>query len=175
MIKLNLGAGNDKKEDYLNIDNSPLVSPDILCDLEEAKLPFEDSSVDEIIAYHVLEHITNFIPLVYELHRVCKSGAKIYVRCPFYSGWGQYNDPTHVRFFSLYTFNYFRKNNYSHECGVDKDMFEYKVSLNYGIGKMKFMNWLMNPLINLWKDFYCRFLAFIIPATEIRYELTVLK
>jgi len=32
-----------------------------------------------------------------------------------------------------------------------------------------------NPHINLWQDFYVRFFGFIIPASEIRYELKVLK
>jgi len=30
-------------------------------------LPFKDNSVDEILAYHVLEHIHNFIPLMHDL------------------------------------------------------------------------------------------------------------
>lgn len=176
-ICLHIGCGNDYKRGWLNIDNSPLVEPDMVVDLEKP-LPFKDNSFAMVRAYHVLEHIHNFIPLMKELHRVCKPGARIDIRCPFYAGWGQWNDPTHVRFFSLYTFNYFKPNNYSHELGISKNgipMFNYEVKLNYAIGRMDFMNWLMNPLINLWKDFYVRFLAFIIPASEIRYKLIVVK
>lgn len=177
MTKLNIGAGNDYKRDYINIDGSELVNPDIVIDLEEPNClkQFEDNSVDEILCYHVLEHINNFVPLVKEMHRVCKAGAKIYVRVPFYASWGQYNDPTHVRFFSLYTFDYFRKSEYSHETGTSKDMFDIDVEFNYGIYRLKMFNFFMNPIINFWKDFYVRFLAFIIPCAEIRYELEVLK
>lgn len=173
-MKLNLGCGNDKREGYINCDISPLIKPDRIIDLEK-KLPFKTNSIDEILAYHVLEHINNFIPLMKEIHRICKPKAKIYVKCPFYAGWGQWNDPTHVRFFSLYTFNYFRKNNYSHETGTDKNLFNYKVKLNYGIGKTKYLNFIINPLINFWKEFYVRFLAWILPVSEIKYELEVIK
>jgi len=179
-LKLNLGCGNDKRVGYVNIDASPLVKPNFVINFEDKNCLefFRDNSVSEIIIYHVLEHIHNFIPLMKEIHRVCKPGAIIDIRCPFYASWGQWNDPTHVRFFSLYTFNYFKPHNYSHECGIAQDgkaMFDYEVSLNYAIGRMKFMNWLMNPLINLWKDFYVRFLAFIIPCSEIKYKLTIIK
>ena len=175
--KLNLGSGNLNIPGYISVDSSPLVKPDILIDLNDRHClnMFHDNSVDEILCYHVLEHINNFIPLMKEIHRVCKPGAKIYVKCPFFSSWGQYNDPTHCRFFSTHTFDYFNKGNYSHETNTNKDMFDVNVRLNYAIGRMSFMNWLMNPLINLWKDFYVRFFAFIIPCSEIRYALEVIK
>jgi len=177
-MKLNIGCGNDYRKGYINIDNSELVKPDYIVNLEECKLPFQSNTFDEIICNHVLEHINNFIPLVKEMHRVSQKGSKILIRCPFYAAWGQYNDPTHVRFFSLYTFDYFNPSSYSHECGIHEagePMFNIKVKLNYGVGKMKKFNWIMNQIINLYKDFYVRFLAFIIPCVEIRYELEVLK
>jgi len=175
LTRINLGCGHDYKRSYMNIDSSPLVKPDYIIDLEEGKLPFPDNSVEEVLCYHVLEHIQNFIPLMKEIHRVCKPGAIIDIKCPFFSAWGQYNDPTHVRFFSTHTFDYFEKGNYSHEVDVDKDLFKTKVRINYAIGRLKFMNWIMNPLLNLWQDFYVRFFSFIIPASEIKYTLTILK
>ena len=174
-MKLHLGCGSDYKEGYVNCDISKEVNPDKIVDLEE-KLPFEDNSVEEVIANHILEHINNFIQLIHELHRVCKNGTKINIKTPFYTSWGRFNDPTHVRFFTPFTFNYFKKGNYSHEVGVKRDMFEIaKIKINYGIGKSSKLNWLMNPLINLHHAFYCRFFAFIIPSSEIEYELEVIK
>jgi ubiquinone/menaquinone biosynthesis C-methylase UbiE len=174
-MKLHLGCGNDYKKGYVNCDISKDVKPDKVVDLEK-KLPFKDNSIDEVIANHVLEHVYNFIPLMHELHRVCKKNAVLKIKTPFFSAWGQYNDPTHVRFFTPFTFNYFKKGNYSHEVGLKKDMFEQiKIKINYGIGKSKKLNWLMDPLINFHHAFYCRFFAFIFPASEIEYELKVLK
>ena len=174
-MKLHLGCGNDYKKGYVNCDISSEVNPDKVLNLEQ-KLPFKDDSVSVVIANHVFEHVHNFIPLMHELHRVCKKNAIIKIKTPFFAAWGQYNDPTHVRFFTPFTFNYFKKGDYSHEVSANKDMFEIeKVKINYGIGASSKLNCIMNPLINLHHGFYCRFLAFIFPASEMRYELRVIK
>jgi hypothetical protein len=132
------------------------------------------------MANHVLEHINNFIPLMHELHRICKKGAIIKIRTPFYSAWGQFVDPTHVRFFTPFTFNYFNTQThlgvFSHEVGATTNMFEVKkVKINFGIGRASILNWFFNPLINLNHEFYCRFLAWIVPSSEIEFELGVIK
>jgi len=175
-MKLNLGCGKDKKEGYVNIDSSDEVKPDKIWNLEKTPFPFRENSVEEIIAEHVLEHIKNFIPLMHELRRICKKGAKIRIKTPFYSSWGQFNDPTHVRVFTPFTFNYFKRNNYEHEVGCKEDMFKInKVKINYGIGRLRFLNKILNPLLNLNHEVYCRFFAWVFPSSEIEYELEVLK
>ncbi len=174
-MKLNLGCGEDYKEGWLNCDISKQVNPDMIVNLEK-KLPFKTNSVFRIIISHTLEHINNFVPLMHELHRICKKDAKIEILVPFYSSWGQFNDPTHVRFFSPFTFEYFKKNKYSHEVGANKDMFDVtKVGLNFGIGVSGKLNWLFNPFLNLNHRIYCRFFAWIFPASEIYFKLRVLK
>jgi hypothetical protein len=174
-MKLHLGCGNKKLKDYINCDISPEVNPDKIVNLEK-KLPFKENSIEEIIAEHVLEHIQNFVPLMHELWRISKNKTKIKIKVPFYSSWGQFNDPTHVRFFTPFTFNYFKKGAYSHEVNANKDMFNIKkIMINFGIGKAKILNCIFNPLINLNHKFYCRFFAWIFPASEIEFELNVLK
>jgi hypothetical protein len=174
-MKLHLGCGNDYKKGYVNCDISKEVKSDKVIDLEK-KLPFKDNSVAEVIANHVFEHVMNFIPLMHELHRVCKKNAIIRIKAPFYTTWGQFNDPTHVRFFTPFTFNYFKKGNYSHEVSANKDMFNVdKVKIYFGVGSSRRLNWLINPIINLNHAVYCRFFAFIFPSSEIQYALRVLK
>ena len=174
-MKLHLGCGNNKLKGYLNCDKSKEVKPDKVIDLEK-KLPFKKDSMEEIIAEHVLEHITNFTQLMHEIHRVCKKNAIIKIKTPFYSAWGQFNDPTHVRFFTPFTFDYFKKGNYSHEVHAKEDMFKVeKVKINFGIGTSSKLNWLFNPIINLGHKTYCRFFAWIFPASEIEYQLRVIK
>lgn len=175
-MKINLGCGNDYKEGYVNLDSSKEVKPDKVWNLEKTPLPFKANSIAEVLAHHILEHIHNFIPLMHDLYRICKGGAKIKIKTPFYSAWGQFNDPTHVRFFSPFTFNYFKKGTYSHQVGAKKDMFKVKkVKINFGIGRDSILNWFFNPLINLNHEVYCRFFAWIFPSSEIEYELIVLK
>jgi len=175
VIKLHLGCGHDFKKGYINCDVSSQVNPDKIIDLEK-KLPFKNNSVDEIIANHVFEHVINFVPMMHELYRICRKGAILKIKVPFYAAWGQYNDPTHVRFFSPFTFNYFKNGGFSHEVNCSKDMYSIKkVKINYGLGKSSKFNFLMNPIINLNHALYCRLFAFILPASEIQFELVVLK
>ncbi|MDA3836912.1 MAG: methyltransferase domain-containing protein [Nanoarchaeota archaeon] len=175
-LKLHLGCGNDYRKGYVNCDMSKEVNPDKVVDLEKPLKMFKDNSVDEIVANHVLEHIQNFIPLIHEFHRICKKGAKIKIKVPFYSSWGQFNDPTHVRSFTPFTFGYFRKGNYSHEVSANKDMFDIsKVKINYGVGASSKLNWLMNPIVNFHHALYCRFFAWILPSSELEFELIVIK
>ncbi len=174
-MKLNLGCGEDYKKGYVNCDISKDVKPDKVVNLEK-KLPFKTNSVTEILANHVLEHVYNFVPVMHELWRIYKKNAKIIIRVPFYSAWGQFNDPTHVRFFTPFTFNYFKKKGFSYEVKCNKDMFEVKkVKINFGIGKSSVLNFLINPFVNLNHKFYCRFFAWIFPCAEIYYELRVIK
>ena len=174
-VKINLGCGNDYREGYINCDVSDKVKTDKVFDLEE-EFPFPENSVDEVLANHVLEHIGAFIELMHDIHFSCKPNAMIEIRVPFYSSWGQYNDPTHRRFFTPFTFNYFQKNIYGHEVGADKDMFKVeKTKIIFGVGSLSKLNFIFNPLINSNHKVYCRFFAWIFPATEIYFELKVIK
>jgi len=178
LTKLNLGCGIDKKKDYINCDISKEVNPDKILNLEK-KFPFKDNSFDEIIANHVFEHVKNFVPMMKEIHRICKKGAKIFIRVPFYNSCEQATDPTHVRAFSPFSFKYFDRNSnlsqYSHEV-AGKTLFSVNsVKLTYGLGRIKFLNFLLNPLINFNHSFYCKFLSGILPASEIFFEIEVIK
>ena len=175
-MKLNLGCGNDYKKDYINCDWTDKIKVDKVVNLEEPLTMFKSNSIEEVICYHVLEHIKNFTLLMKELHRISKDETIIKVKTPFYSSWGQFNDPTHVRFFTPYTFDYFKVNNYSHEVGCSEDMFKIiKVRINFGIGKSSILNKIINPIVNLNHKIYCRFFAWIFPCAEIEYELITIK
>lgn len=99
-MKLNLGCGTKKFDGYVNIDDDTTIDPDLLLNLDDVniKLPFENDSVEEIIAHHVLEHIgQGFIPLLKELYRVAKDGCIIDIIAPNERHYVFYGDPTHVR------------------------------------------------------------------------------
>jgi hypothetical protein len=48
--------------------------------------------------------------LMEEVHRICKPGAEFHVIAPYYKYEGSYRDPTHVRFFTEHSFDYFQDN-----------------------------------------------------------------
>ena len=69
-------------------------------------LPFADNSFDLVTCSHVIEHLTNPIPCLRELLRVCKPGCMVYIEAPSpRSTWIPFfnifwDDPTHVRPYS---------------------------------------------------------------------------
>lgn len=93
-MKLNLGCGSDIRKGYLNVDNVNGPDIDFLMDIEKP-FPFSDSSIDEIMASHVLEHTHRYASIIKECHRVLKPGGKLEVRVPY----GINPDPFHLRFF----------------------------------------------------------------------------
>lgn len=100
MIKINLGSGFKRFEGFVNIDDDPLVKPDHVIQLDDVniRLPFEDNSVDEIKAHHILEHIGDgFIPLIKELYRVAAPGCILDIAAPNETHSVYFGDPTHKR------------------------------------------------------------------------------
>ena len=104
-MKLNLGCGRDKKEDYINIDSNPKVKPDRI--MEIPPLDFEDNSIEEIRAHHFLEHIKDIVELMNECWRVLKPGGIMDIVVPYALSHAAFQDPYHVRFFVPESFFYF--------------------------------------------------------------------
>jgi len=79
--KLHLGCGEIILPDFINCD---LFNPkaDLKCDV--AKLPFEDNSIDEIYASHIIEHFHYFetFDVLKEWCRVLKPGGKLKIETP---------------------------------------------------------------------------------------------
>lgn len=97
-MKLNIGSGSDRFENFINIDYDLNCNPDYCLDIEKDKLPFEDNSVDEVIAHHVLEHLgEGYFHFMQELYRVCQHGAIVDILVPHHRHEYFLNDPTHRR------------------------------------------------------------------------------
>ena len=100
-MKLNMGCGHNKAEGYLNVDIAPACSPDVVWDLEEFPWPWNDSSIDEVVFNHSLEHLGEnsriFLGMMKELYRICKPNAQIRIHVPHPRHDNFINDPTHVR------------------------------------------------------------------------------
>jgi SAM-dependent methyltransferase len=108
--KLNVGCGRNILPEWVNLDFAPLPGVDIVHDLErcgDAPLPLEDNSIDEFLLSHVIEHIRSTLPLMQELHRVAKPGAKAVIRLPHGASDDAWEDPTHVRSYFPGSFGYF--------------------------------------------------------------------
>jgi 2-polyprenyl-3-methyl-5-hydroxy-6-metoxy-1,4-benzoquinol methylase len=111
-MRLNLGCGRSPIPGWVNVDSAALPGVDIVADLETVPLPFEDDTVTEINASHVLEHIRSPLPLMQELHRIAKPGALATFRVPYGSSDDADEDPTHVRRYFWGSWGYFSQPHY---------------------------------------------------------------
>lgn len=97
-MKINIGGGDQKYEGFLNCDYDKNCNPDFCFNLETDKFPFDDNTVEQVIAHHVLEHMgEGYFHCMQELYRVCKHGALIDIRVPHPRHDYFLNDPTHRR------------------------------------------------------------------------------
>lgn len=81
MIKLNLGSGTSRYQDYLSVDLH--TDADLNHDLT-TPLPYKDGTVDAIYSSHVIEHFTRdeWENVRKDWARVIKKGGTIEIRCP---------------------------------------------------------------------------------------------
>lgn len=148
MKRLNAGCGNGYKEGYVNLDILDNVKKDVKHNLNDFPYPFDNDVFDYILLDNVLEHLeAGLINIMDELHRISKNGATIEIEVPYYNSPNAHNDPTHIKFFTAYTFDWLTK---EHECSY--------------YSKCKF------EIIE--KSFTWTPLAKIIPTTRLRIRLS---
>jgi glycosyltransferase involved in cell wall biosynthesis len=105
-LRIDLGCGINKADGFIGVDLCPGAGVDIVADLSQ-RFPFEDSSVEEIRAHDVIEHLPDRIHTMNEIWRVCKPGAKVDIRVPSTDGRGAFQDPTHISFWNINSFLYY--------------------------------------------------------------------
>jgi len=143
-IKINLGSSDRTKEGFLNLDILAMKGVDIVCDLNEG-IPLKDNSVTEIYASHILEHLDDTIKIMEEIYRVCKNGALVKIKVPYFKSIGAFKDPAHRRFFTEETFYYFNT-----EERKKRALPDYRNRANFKIIKIAY----------LWSSPWLRFLPF---------------
>ena len=60
-MKLNIGAGHDIYDGWINHDIAALPDIDVVHDLNLTPWPWSDESMDEVVAYAGIEHLDDFI------------------------------------------------------------------------------------------------------------------
>jgi SAM-dependent methyltransferase len=106
-VRVELGCGTRKIPGTVGLDIVTLPGVDLVADMERG-LPFRDGSVDELHAYHVLEHVDDFLGVMGEIWRVLRDGGRAHLKVPHAaSSFMTWKDPTHRRALSIATFAYF--------------------------------------------------------------------
>jgi len=104
-VVLNLGCGYKKFVGGTNVDGFSACEPDVLWDLNKTPYPWDDDSVDEIYAYHVMEHLPNWWGAFSECARILKPGGKIEIRVPDPSSDTAIVYRDHVHVIGLFSFD----------------------------------------------------------------------
>ncbi len=176
---LDIGCGKNKyksknpKDVVIGIDCAKLPGVDKVHNLEKFPWPFKDNEFEIIIANHFLEHVSDLIKTLEEIHRICKPGAIIEVKVPYFASAGAFQDPTHKRFFTLRSFEYFDENS-----GLN-----YYSKARFNIQNKKLIYFSSRPRISLIFDFfinlsqrvYERFFSRVFPADSLHVKLRVVK
>ncbi len=109
LLKLNLGAGLDIRDGYVNHDlTKHAAGIDVSHDLNVRPWPWADETFAEILAQSVLEHLQiTLIESLDECHRILGAGGILSVKYPLYTSPFIHHDPTHRWFWSERVFDYF--------------------------------------------------------------------
>ena len=170
-VIINLGCGSVKRPEEIGVDiiDGPLV--DIVTDLNQYPLPFEDNSIDIVRSSHCFEHLDNIVTLMEDIHRLLKPGGILEFTVPHVSNIGFFRDPTHKHPFTLGTMDYFVHG--QKPIAYTTIEFEYiERKLCFGSGLQGKIGELLTKISERrYEKYYC----WKYPAYEIYYKLRALK
>jgi SAM-dependent methyltransferase len=175
--KLNLGCGTDIRRGWVNLDKVSLPGVDIAHDLESLPLPFPDESFEHVFAKDVLEHV-NYVDLIRDIHRILRPGGILEVQVPHFTSTDNYVDPTHIKRFSIRTFDFFVKDQQALRSYYFDFHYSYVASrkLRFYRGPLLW-DYIVEPLVNLHfkiqKYYELTFVSRLFPAQNI--QLTLVK
>lgn len=92
-MRLNLGSCGRDFPEFLSVDLCPPA--DLICDLSKP-WPWPDSSVEEIRAWDIIEHLPNPLDTMNEAFRVLVPGGRFDIQVPTTDGRGWAQDPGHI-------------------------------------------------------------------------------
>ncbi len=181
-LKLNLGCNADLRPGWVNVDIADYGGNEII-DLNSYPWPFEENSVVEVSASHVLEHLDNFNSVVTELWRVCQPGALIEVAVPFFLSTKFYSEPDHripfgIRSFDNYELIGDRKLRFYEQwklkwrTNYESDAQFTIESKRFHFSNFKALSWL-DHVINLEPVVFERFFATLLTPEEVHFRLRV--
>jgi len=97
LLKLDLGCGPHKRQDFHGVDSFQFVGVDTVWDLRQTPWPWADNSVSEAHASHFIEHLTALerVQFCNELWRVLVPGGTCQIIVPHWASNRAYGDFTH--------------------------------------------------------------------------------
>lgn len=177
-VRLNLGCGHQRLPGHIGVDrNARARGAQVICELERP-LPFRDNVADAVVLDHALEHLSDVLRPLAEVHRVCKPGARVHVRCPHFScAWG---NPDHKSAISWYLFDVFQGEHDERFCDeifrLDRRCLRWMRPRNINSIPRRIGNAVISLLANLHPTLCQRIWCYWVGGfEEIEFEVTVVK
>jgi len=107
-VRLNLGCGSRPMPEHVNVDRVLLPGVNQVWDLDRTPWPWQDGIAEGIYARDVFEHVADAVAFMTECHRVLAAQGLLWIRTPnvALSLGDAFTDPTHRRFPTWQTFDY---------------------------------------------------------------------
>jgi SAM-dependent methyltransferase len=185
-LRIDLGSGPRPRPGFYALDQVQFDGIDIVADLNQPLDLLPDDCAEHVFSSHALEHVEKLLPLLAEIHRITRGGGLIEIVVPHFSNPYYYSDPTHVRFFGLYTMSYF--------VDMDKQPAAHKVpplptsarfeidSVRISFYRFNLLDRLVVPFLRYFvnrspaaQHFYELRLSRLFPAAELRFRMRVCK
>lgn len=168
---LNLGCGRKHREGAINLDCTSRSNPDVVHDLDARPWPFADNQFEKVYAFDVVEHLTDIVAAMEEIHRICRAGASVEITVPHFSCANAFTDPTHRHFFSHSSFDYFDS---AHDFAFYSEA-RFRVVRAQLIFTPTLLNRIVARFANRYPHQYEMRWAWMFPAWFISVELSVVK
>lgn len=124
---LDVGCGTNKVKGSIGLDVVKLEGVDVVHDLDVYPWPFEDNTFDEVYMLDVIEHLSDVIKGMEEIHRILKPDGLLHIRVVYWNHKYSFSDPTHKHYFSEVTWEFFtgERRAYYTKCLYNMIRFEY--------------------------------------------------
>jgi hypothetical protein len=156
----------------VGIDKMPGAA-DIIWDLDAFPWPLPSDEYEYIHMSHILEHLSDPMRAMGEVHRVARTGADVSIVTPHFSSHNSYVDPTHKLHLAAGSFEYFTGRSFP-SFGGSSFCFEI-VSLSLTFGGNFLLDGTGRWLARRSLQWYERHAAWMFPALDIRCRLRVSK
>ena len=122
---LEVGCGPSKSPGATGLDRLALPGVDVVHDVDRIPWPLPDDEFDEVRCLHVLEHVDDICGVMDELHRITRPGGRVRIVVPYFARYSAFKDPTHRRFCTFESFNYFVAGTEERDRSYSRHEFQY--------------------------------------------------
>ncbi|MCX9154888.1 methyltransferase type 11 [Niveibacterium sp. 24ML] len=180
-FSIELGCGPRKLDAAaVGIDALDFDCVDLVGDVFEVLAALPQGGVSSCYSAHFFEHIDDLPRLIDELARIMAPGKIATVKVPHFANPYFYSDPTHRRFFGLYTMSYYARDallwrkvpNYGRMPAFELDAVTLKFDSPFPIrGLIKRTLGRVFNLTTWLQEFYEENLCYLFPCYEVEYRL----